>query len=178
MTPPNIPIEPLTREGFARFGDVVDVAAATGLMVNQGYARRFDDLTPIDVAAEGGAVQICLFEAQPRPAPISIEVMERHPLGTQLFMPLQDRPWLVVVCGDPATSASYRAFLASGRQGVNYARNVWHHPLLVLDRGSRFIVVDRKGPGNNLDEVLLTDAGTGKLRLAPLPPGIETTRSR
>ncbi|MDB5544797.1 MAG: ureidoglycolate hydrolase, partial [Hyphomicrobiales bacterium] len=93
--------------------------------------------------------------AQPRPAPIAIEVMERHPDGSQLFYPLQDRDWIVVVCGDPQDLASYRAFLANGRQGVNYARNVWHHPLLVCDADSRFIVVDRAGPGANLEEIFL-----------------------
>ena len=79
--------------------------------------------------------------------------MERHPLGSQIFFPLQDRPWLVLVAGDVHDFASYRAFTATGRQGVNYARNVWHHPLLVLDAESRFLIVDRKGPGNNLEEV-------------------------
>ncbi len=78
--------------------------------------------------------------------------MERHPLGSQAFVPLQDRPWLVVVCAAPDDLASYRAFTATGLQGVNYARNVWHHPLLVLDSQSRFFIVDRKGPGNNLEE--------------------------
>jgi ureidoglycolate lyase len=75
-----------------------------------------------------------------------------------LFFPLQDRPWLVVVCSDPADPSSYKAFRASGLQGVSYARNVWHHPLIVMDPLSRFIVVDRAGPGNNLEEYWLNDA--------------------
>ena len=101
-----------------------------------------------------------------RPNPlIRVEIMERHPLGTQLFYPLQDRAWLVLVCTDPKDASTYRAFAASGRQGVNYARNCWHHPLLVLDPDSRFIIVDRGGAGHNLDEVWL-DAGE-QLELAP-----------
>ena len=83
--------------------------------------------------------------------------MERHPLGSQAFLPLQDRPWLVLVAEDVADVASYRAFTATGLQGVNYARNVWHHPLLVLDADSRFLIIDRKGPGNNLEEVWLRE---------------------
>ena len=102
---------------------------------------------------------------QPRPAPIEIALMERHPLGSQLFAPMQARPWLVVVCGDPRDASSYRAFRATGRQGVNYARNVWHHPLLVLDADSLFLVVDRTGPGNNLEEYELSAAQ--RLSLAP-----------
>ena len=90
--------------------------------------------------------------------PIAISLMERHPLGSQLFFPLQDLPWLVLAAGDVHDASSFRAFTVSGRQGVNYARNVWHHPLLVLDAASRFLIVDRKGPGNNLEEVWLGDS--------------------
>jgi ureidoglycolate lyase len=81
--------------------------------------------------------------------------MERHALGTQLFYPLQDIAWLVLVCDAPQDPNSYRAFRATGRQGVNYGRNVWHHPLLVEQEHQRFIIVDRAGPGANLEEAWL-----------------------
>ena len=158
-------IEPLTRESFAPFGDVIDVDGAAHITINQGFAQRCDGQATIDVASEGGAVNVSLFTAQPRPAPIDIALMERHPLGSQLFAPMQARPWLVVVCGDPGDAATYRAFRATGRQGVNYARNVWHHPLLVLDEDSLFLVIDRTGPGNNLEEYELSAAE--RLSLAP-----------
>lgn len=145
--------EPLTREAFRPFGEVIEMEGAAHFTINQGFAERFNDLAHVDVAAEGGVTNVSLFLGQPRPLPVEIRLMERHPLGSQIFFPLQDRPWLVLVAGDVHDFASYRAFTASGRQGVNYARNVWHHPLLVLDAESRFLVVDRKGPGNNLEEV-------------------------
>ena len=104
-------------------------------------------------SVDAEAVNISIVIAHPRPRPIAITLMERHPLGSQIFYPLQDRPWLVVVCGDPTDRTSFRAFSATGRQGINYARNTWHHPLLVLEAESRFLVVDRKGPGANLEEV-------------------------
>lgn len=151
-------IEPLTPAAFAAFGEVVQIGDAARIGINQGFAERVNGLARIDVANHGGAPNICLFVAQPRPAPVRIEIMERHPDGSQLFYPLQDRPWLVVVCEDPALPDSYRAFRAGGAQGVNYARNVWHHPLLVLDADSRFIVVDRAGPGANLEERWLRGA--------------------
>jgi ureidoglycolate lyase len=147
---------PLTKAGFAPFGDVVEMEGAEHYPINQGFAERFDDLARVDVAAEEGAVNIGIVTALPRPQPIVLTLMERHPLGSQIFFPLQDRPWLVVVCDDPKDFASYRAFRASGRQGINYARNVWHHPLLVLDPVSRFLVIDRKGPGHNLEEICLS----------------------
>ncbi len=147
--------EPLTNAAFAPFGDVVELDGHKPLHINQGFALRFDNLASIDVANEGGQAKVSLFTANPRPQPIMINLMERHPLGSQLFYPLQDRPWLVLVCGDPRDAPTYRAFAATGRQGINYHRDVWHFPLMVFDAESRFIVVDRAGPGNNLEEVEL-----------------------
>jgi ureidoglycolate lyase len=147
--------EPLTRAAFRPFGEVIEMAGAAHFTINQGFTERFDDLCGVDV--EGGATNVSLFLGQPRPDPIAIRLMERHPLGAQAFIPLQDRPWLVLVAEDAADAASFRAFTATGLQGVNYARNVWHHPLLVLDADSRFLVIDRKGPGNNLEEVWFKD---------------------
>lgn len=149
--------EPLTRAAFAAFGDVVDVDGVVEKHINAGFAERFDGLAKIDVETGGGAVNVSLFHARPRPSPICVQMMERHPLGSQLFAPMQDRPWLVVVCADPHDALSYRAFSATGAQGVNYARNVWHHPLLVLDGPGRFLVVDRAGPGVNLEEIELDE---------------------
>lgn len=149
----SIPIFPLTKTAFAPYGDVVEMDGAPHVVANQGFAERCDALASINVAADGGSPNISMFVATPRPFPIVIKLMERHPLGSQLFFPLQDRPWLVLVCSDPGDVTTFRAFTASGRQGVNYARNIWHHPLLVLDRDSRFLVVDRGGPGNNLEEI-------------------------
>jgi ureidoglycolate lyase len=146
-------IEPLTKTGFVPFGDVIEIDGSQHYSINQGFAERYNDLARVDV----GAVNISIVVAYPRPRPISITLMERHPLGSQIFYPLQNRPWLVLVCGDPKDNTSFHAFSATGRQGINYARNVWHHPLLVLDAESRFLVVDQKGPGANLEEVQIDE---------------------
>ena len=156
---------PLTKAAFAPFGDVVEMESARQIPTNQGFGVRFDDLARVDVAAEGGTVNVSIFTANPRPMPITVTLMERHPLGSQIFYPLQDRDWLVLVAGDVHDTASFRAFRASGRQGINYARDVWHFPLLVFDAGSRFLVVDRKGPGDNLEEVWLPESR--KIVLSP-----------
>ncbi|MBR0906984.1 ureidoglycolate lyase [Bradyrhizobium liaoningense] len=150
-------IEPLTRQAFAPFGDVVETEGLTPLSINQGYASRYNELANVDVGAEGGQINISLFVASVRPAPIALRLMERHPLGSQLFMPLNGGDWLVVVCTDPRAPSSYRAFAANGKQGVNYGRNCWHHPLLVLKDASSFLVVDRKGGGDNLEEYWLDE---------------------
>lgn len=151
-------VEPLTPEAFAPFGEVIDFESVSPIIINQGFAQRLNGGAMIDVELEGGRTNVALFEAKPRPQPIEIAMMERHPLGSQLFYPVQNAEWLVVVCADPHSPESYRAFRANGRQGVNYARGTWHHPLLVFTPGERFLVVDRIGPGQNLDEVWLEPA--------------------
>ncbi len=147
-------IEPLTRAAFAPFGDVIEMSG-TPLIINQGFADRFDDLCTVDMI-DGGTVKVSLFAARQRPQPIKIDLMERHALGSQAFYPLMDQAWLVLVCDDPHDTNSFRCFRASGQQGVNYARGTWHFPLLVF-APSRFIVVDRKGPGKNLEEAMLAE---------------------
>jgi ureidoglycolate lyase len=152
-------IEPLTRDAFARFGDVIEIKDAQHYPINKGYAERFHDLSRIDALAENGEAIISIFHGKPRPLPIEIGFVERHPLGSQAFYPLQDRDWLIVVADTgPAPSVNtLHAFRATGRQGINYARNVWHYPLLVLEREGDFLIIDRKGPGNNLEEVTLPE---------------------
>jgi ureidoglycolate lyase len=145
--------EPLTKAAFAPFGDVIEIEGARHFGINQGFAERYHDLARLDTTGAGGEPIISIFLGEPRPLPIEIKLMERHPIGSQAFYPLQDRDWLVVVAEDPLTPADLRAFRATGRQGVNYARNVWHHPLLVLDPASRFLIVDRKAADKNLEEV-------------------------
>lgn len=147
--------KPLTRAAFAAFGNVVELDGATHFPINQGYAERFHDLAKVDIDSEGGTTCVSVFEGRARPLPLTIRMMERHPLGSQLFYPLQDQPWLVIVCRDPLVAESFEVFTASGRQGINYARNTWHHPLLAEQDGSRFLIVDRKGDGNNLEEAKL-----------------------
>ena len=147
--------EPLTRAAFAPFGDVIEMAGAEHYPINQGTTERYHDLAKVDVTDQGGRPLISIFRGQPRAQPIALELMERHPLGTQAFYPLQDRDWLLVVSAssDPLDVDALRAFHATGSQGVSYARNIWHHPLLVLAPDSDFLIVDRGGPGDNLEEV-------------------------
>ena len=106
-------IQPLTKEAFAPFGEVIDTSSEP-LIINQGYARRFNNLCSVDVAREGGETNVSIFIARARVLPLALTMMERHPLGSQSFTPLQDTPWLAVVCMDPEDAASFRAFAATG----------------------------------------------------------------
>lgn len=147
-------LEPLTREAFAPFGDVIELEGARHFPINAGTTERFHDLANVEVGFEsGGRPLINVFRGQPRAQPVVISMMERHPLGSQAFVPLNEQPYLVVVApaGDLDPS-KIRAFVTSGWQGVNYAKGVWHHPLIALGGVSDFIVVDRGGEGLNLNE--------------------------
>ena len=145
--------EPLTRAGFAAFGDVIEAADAFDV-INSGTTRQFNKLTEVDVSADGGRTQVSIYRVVPYELPLTIKMLERHPLSSQLFMPLNAAPFLVVVApaGDRVDRASVRAFVTNGAQGVNYRRGTWHHPVIALANPSEFLVVDRVGPGVNCDE--------------------------
>jgi ureidoglycolate lyase len=156
-----LPFEPLTAAAFRAFGDVIDVTSASRhFTINEGYAERYDDLARIDVDREGGRPKLSIFRAVPRQMPFALSVIERHPLGSQAFMPLSSRPYLVVVCegGDAPELGTLRCFTAQAGQGVNYAWSTWHHPLLALEAPCDFLVLDRAGEGENCDEVGLSAA--------------------
>lgn len=143
---------PLNKERFAPFGDVLETDGASVRMINGGTTERFHALAAADIDPAGRVI-INLFRGQPRLFPYVVDMMERHPLGSQAFYPLSQKPWLVVVAEDlDGCPGEPQVFLARGNQGVNYRANVWHHPLIALGTVSDFLVVDRDGPGANLEE--------------------------
>ena len=146
-------IHPLTKAVFAPFGDVIEADPATMRFINGGTTERFHALSGAEALGDGARVILNLFRGQPRAFPYAIEMMERHPFGSQSFVPLNGRPFLVVVSKDEdGKPGRPQVFLARGDQGVNYRANVWHYPLMALGQPSDFLIVDRDGPGNNLVE--------------------------
>lgn len=143
-----IHVEPLTPESFAPFGTVIEADPATAVEINAGYTTRFHALA--EAAVGDGHAILSIFRGRPRE--LNIGMLERHPLGSQAFVPLGGQPWLAVVADKPDL-ASCRAFHCRGDQGLQYDVNVWHHPLLVLGDAQDFLIVDREGDGNNLEEV-------------------------
>ena len=156
--------QPLSREAFAPFGEVIQTAGAHHYPINDGTTERYHRLAVVesypDLAHQAAPESLInLFVAQPSALPAKLSLMERHPLGTQAFMPLSHQNWLVVVASTdgPPQARDLQAFVATGEQGVQYRAGVWHHPLLALHTVSQFMVVDRGGPGHNLDEAKLPD---------------------
>lgn len=154
--------QPLSREAFAPFGDVIETAGAEHFAINNGSTERYHDLARVQLLGEDARALISIFRGRPFTTPLTIRMLERHPLGSQAFVPLSNRPYLVVVAEpapEPALS-TMRAFFAGGHQGVNYHAGVWHHPLLALEEVSDFLVVDRGGSGHNCDEHTLPETVT------------------
>lgn len=146
-------IRPLTQEAFAPFGTVIEADPATMRHINGGNTERYHALAEAEAVGEDAKVIINLFRGSPRSFPYAVDMMERHPFGSQSFSPIDNRPWLVVVAEDEGGKPGLpQVFRAGGRQGINYRRNVWHHPLMTLDAVSDFLVVDRLGGGVNLEE--------------------------
>jgi ureidoglycolate lyase len=157
---------PLTAEAFAPYGEVIEASDRAQIMpINFGQTTRFHDLASVDVTDGGGHAIASIFRGEPLEPPV-LRIVERHPLGSQAFVPLSGRPYLVAVAPagefDPAKLVVFRA--APG-QGVNYAKGTWHHFLLPLEAQSDFLVIDREGPGENLDEIELAPADQVMVRL-------------
>lgn len=147
--------EPLTAEAFAAFGEVISTAGLSGETINYGNTEKFADLASIDTSAERGRTAVHLYRSRPAALPLKIEVMERHPLASQAFIPLHDRPFPVIVAAadvEQLDASSVRVFLSNGQQGVNLRRGTWHHYQVSLGQVSDYLVIDRIGPGNNFEE--------------------------
>ncbi|MFT5574165.1 MAG: ureidoglycolate lyase [Cryomorphaceae bacterium] len=147
----------LNASTFGDFGDVIEVQeGAPSISINQGFTERYHDLATVDVEQQNGRTLISVFRSTPLPSPIKIAMMERHPLSSQAFMPLSNKPYLVVVAkAGEFNEAAIQVFLAQANQGVNYHAGTWHHFCLALGDTSDFLVIDRGGEGHNCDEVLL-----------------------
>ncbi len=147
-----IAAHPITAEAFAPFGDLIELKGAPDKIINQGMCGRHHDLAELDFGPEGRA-GISLFDAKARALPYTLDMMERHPEGSQAFVPLSGTPMIVTVAedagGKPATP---RAFITQPHQSINYHRGTWHGVLAPLNANAQFIVIDRIGDTPNLEE--------------------------
>ncbi|MEM6711776.1 MAG: ureidoglycolate lyase [Pseudomonadota bacterium] len=147
--------KPLTRETFAPFGDVLNVDGPPDKLINQGLCGRYHDRALIDVAPDmgEGRTGISLFQAELRSLPYTLDMMERHPEGSQAFLPMDVHPFLVIVAPDAGgVPGEPAAFLTKPGEGVNYHRGTWHGVLTPLHGNGLFAVIDRIGTTPNLQE--------------------------
>lgn len=170
---------PLSAAAFADFGQVIDLDDLRGfpqMRINDGLTTRFHDVFSIDTLDAGGRTVASVFRTRPLPLPHRVRVMERHPLGSQAFIPMDDLPFLVLVGaeaspGAPLAAAHLSLFITNGRQGVNLYKNTWHHFQIVLGRRRDFLVIDRAGGGGNLEEARVEGEVWIPALEPPEPPG-------
>lgn len=154
--------EPLLATTFAPFGEVIEATdEQTHFPINYGRTERYHDLAQLDTLENGGKPTISIFRSQPATFPFRVEVMERHPQGSQAFIPLQRQPFLVLVAppAEKPEVQQLRLFEVGIGQGVNYHRGVWHHYQFSLDEVRDFLCIDRSGGhGSNCDEYRFCEA--------------------
>jgi len=146
---------PLTKEAFEPFGDVIDTEGALGFPINNRKCTRYHDLARVEFTGTNARPIINIFRSEAFEFPFQLDGVERHPYGSQAFVPLSDNPFLVVVCPDEdGVPGTPEAFITQSRQGINFRSNVWHGTLSPLLEAADFLVVDREGEEKNLEEFL------------------------
>jgi ureidoglycolate lyase len=143
--------KPITKENFSKFGDMITTENIKPLEINNGYAKRFDEIAKIDTSSGNGETTISIFSALKRSFPMKIDMMEKHPLGSQAFIPMKETTFLTIVApdGDKLNLEKIESFIVPKGMGVNYKTGIWHFPLISTE-DMDFLVVDRKGSGDNL----------------------------
>jgi len=153
---------PITAERFAPYGDVIHAAPAAVQAMNDARFERFDDLAKVDIEqAGGGRLAISIARSKtPTALPHRFDMVERHPLGSQAFIPLAPFSFVVVVApaGESVDIADLRAFVTNGSQGINYHKGVWHMPLIATEDGQAFLVIDRVPGENNCEQVVFGES--------------------
>jgi len=150
---------PIESDAFSAYGRLIDFKDAPDFWINDNTCERHHGLATVDVTGEQAEPIISLGRAKAFSLPLSLHMMERHPFGSQAFIPLQSSTMLIVVANDlNNTPVDLRAFMTTGSQGIQFHRNVWHGVLTPIGTGGDFIIVDRQGAGTNLEEHHFSDA--------------------
>ena len=141
----------ITKKKFQKFGDLISVKKIKPININNGYAKRFDNLCKINTSSKKGKTIMSIFSAKKRKFPMNIKMMEKHPLGSQAFIPMKETTFLVFVApkGKRPNTKKIESFIVPKQTGINYKPGIWHFPL-ISTKNMNFLVIDRKGIGNNL----------------------------
>ena len=141
----------ITKKNFSKFGQIIDTSKKNPININNGYAKRFDNLINVDTSKKRGKAIVSIFNAKKRKFPMKIDMMEKHPLGSQAFIPMEDTKFLIFVApkGDKPNINKIQSFVVPRQTGINYKTGIWHFPL-ISTKSMNFLVVDRKGKGKNL----------------------------
>ena len=141
----------INRKNFNPYGDLISNDDIDYIDINAGYAKRFDNLANIDTLKDGGKTIVSIFSSSKRTFPMKINMMEKHPLGSQAFIPMKETTFLCFVAppGESPEINKIQSFIVPPKTGINYKPGIWHFPLISTE-DTNFLVIDRKGDGNNL----------------------------
>ena len=141
----------ITKKNFSAFGELINTKKRKPIKINNGYAKRYHDLGKVDTSSKKGKPIISIFSAKKRNFPMKINMMEKHPLGSQAFIPMKETTFIVFVApkGKMPNINKIKSFIVPKQTGVNYKPGIWHFPL-ISKKNMNFLVIDRKGNGNNL----------------------------
>ena len=141
----------ISKENFKKFGDMITTSGIKPLEINDGYAKRFDGIANLNTKKDNGESTISIFSALKRSFPMKVDMMEKHPLGSQAFIPMKETVFLAFVApeGDEPDLNKIESFIVPNGIGVNYNTGVWHFPLIAT-KDMNFLVVDKLGDGDNL----------------------------
>ena len=141
----------ITKDNFSQFGDVISTKDIKPIEINNGYAKRYDGISNLNTSKDNGVTTISIFSALKRNFPMKIDMMEKHPLGSQAFIPMKETTFLAFVApnGDKPDLNKVEAFIIPHGIGINYNPGTWHFPLISTE-DMNFLVIDRKGSGDNL----------------------------
>ena len=141
----------INRTNFAAYGDLISTYDINPMDINAGYAKRFDNLADLNTSKDGGKTILSIFSALKRTFPMTIDMMEKHPLASQAFIPMKETTFLCFVAppGESPEINKIQSFIIPPKTGINYKPGVWHFPLITTE-DTNFIVIDRKGSGENL----------------------------
>ncbi len=149
----NIKIKPkkVSKKNFKKFGQIIDASKKKYFRINNGYAKRYDNLGKIDTSSKKGKTIVSIFSAKKRRFPMKVDMMEKHPLGSQAFVPMKETSFFVFVApkGDKPNLKKIESFKIPKQTGINLNPGIWHFPLISI-KNMNFLVIDRKGKGNNL----------------------------
>ena len=141
----------ISRSNFSSYGDLISTDDINPMNINEGYAKRFDNLANLDTSKDSGKTIVSIFSALKRTFPMKIHMMEKHPLGTQAFIPMKETTFLALVApsGESPEIDKIQSFIIPPKMGINYKPGIWHFPLISTEN-INFLVIDRKGSGDNL----------------------------
>ena len=141
----------ITRTNFVTYGDLISSDEIKPMDINAGYAKRFDNLANINTSKGEGKTIVSIFSAIKRNFPMKIDMMEKHPLGSQAFIPIKETTFLSFVApsGESPEISKIQSFIIPPKTGINYKPGIWHFPLISTE-DINFLVIDRKGIGENL----------------------------